>query len=86
MPLVLLVAAVAAAWLAGPSVQATPSGHGKFIQTFTVKLRGGEKLAPGDERLLAKSDMILITRNWHGAIQGGQVTFVPPELMEDCPC
>jgi hypothetical protein len=67
---VLLAAAAAAAWLAGPSVRAVPLGHGKFIQTFTVKLRGGEKLAPGDERLLAKFDMILITRNWHDAING----------------
>jgi hypothetical protein len=70
LPALLLVAA-AVACLAGMSARAEPPGHGKFIQTFTVKLRGGEKLAPGDERVFAKFDMVLITRNWHDAIQGG---------------
>lgn len=69
IPLALVVAAAVACPQSHPA-QAAPLGHGKFIQTFTVKLRGGEKLAPGDENLFAKHDMILITRNWHDAIGG----------------
>ena len=38
------------------------SGPGKFIQTFTVKLRGGEKIVPGDEKLFSKFDMVMLTR------------------------
>ena len=40
----LLVAAAALAWPAQLPARDKPLGHGKFIQTFTVKLRGGEKL------------------------------------------
>lgn len=45
-----------------------PPAKGRFIQTFTVKLHGGEKVVPGDEKILGKFDMVMLTRNWYGAI------------------
>ena len=45
-------------------------GHGKFIQTFAVKLRGGEKIVPGDEKVFGKFDMVMLTRTWSDAIRG----------------
>jgi hypothetical protein len=45
-------------------------GHGRFIQTFTVKLRDGEKIVPGDEKIFGKFDMVMLTRTWSDAIHG----------------
>ena len=45
-------------------------GRSKFIQTFAVKLRGGEKIVPGDEKLFSKFDMVMLTRTWSDAIHG----------------
>ncbi len=46
------------------------SGPRKFIPTFTVKLRGGERIVPGDEKIFGKFNMVMITRTWFDAIQG----------------
>jgi hypothetical protein len=47
---------------------ALPALAAPGIRTFTVKLRGGEKIVAGDEKTFAKFDMVMITRNWSDAI------------------
>ena len=73
---------VAQTGVSRPTPAGTESSRSKFIQTFMVKLRGGERIVPGHEMILGKFDMLMITRTWFDAVQGNTwkaITSINPK-------
>jgi len=73
---------VAQTGVSGHTPAGRESSSSKFIQTFMVKLRGGERIVPGHEMILGKFDMLMITRTWFDAVQGNTwkaITSINPK-------